>query len=327
VIGDLFRPDERGLAVALYNTAPLLGPSLGPMLGAVVTQYLSWPWIFYILSIADTVLLISSFPLLRETYAPVLLAPQQPPQDASNYNRKQPVSQRLSAVAKVLAQSTWRPLRMLFTQPVVQILALFLAYLYGTMYLVLSTFPTLWVERYHENVVIGGLNYLSLGLGYLLGSQVCAFSMDKIHRILRTRDNDYGKPECKPPLAIFSAFLVPAGLSIYAWCSQYRTFWLSPDVSATLFAMGVIIGTQCVTNYLIDTYSVYTASAIGAVALLRGFAGFGFPLFAPYLYANSDYGWGNSLLAFIATFVGMSAAVGLWFFGQALRRRSTFCAG
>ena len=90
--------------------------------------------------------------------------------------------------------------------------------------------------------------------------------------------------------------------------------------------MGVIIGLQCVTNYVLDTYPQYTASAIGAVTLLRGFAGFGIPLFAPYMYQKLDYGWGNSLLAFVATFVGIGAPVALWFLGHALRTRSVLCA-
>ncbi|KAK5135326.1 hypothetical protein LTR08_005430 [Meristemomyces frigidus] len=77
------------------------------------------------------------------------------------------------------------------------ILAPFSFYLYGTI------------------IVIGGLNYLSLGLGYVLGSQLCAFSVDKIYRKLKSRDNS-DKPEYKLPLAIFGAFLVPCGLFMYA---------------------------------------------------------------------------------------------------------------
>lgn len=39
VIGDLFEAKQRGRAVAIYNLAPLPGPALGPIIGAVVTQY------------------------------------------------------------------------------------------------------------------------------------------------------------------------------------------------------------------------------------------------------------------------------------------------
>ena len=55
-----------------------------------------------------------------------------------------------------------------------------MAYLYGLMYLVLSTFPILWEKDYHMSIGIGGLNYLSLGLGFFLGVQICAPLSDKV---------------------------------------------------------------------------------------------------------------------------------------------------
>ena len=34
VLGDCFRPEERGKAIAIYSLAPLLGPVLAPICGA-----------------------------------------------------------------------------------------------------------------------------------------------------------------------------------------------------------------------------------------------------------------------------------------------------
>ncbi|KAI9338063.1 hypothetical protein DFJ73DRAFT_618482, partial [Zopfochytrium polystomum] len=57
-----------------------------------------------------------------------------------------------------------RPFILLFTQPIVQIVSLYMAYIYGLLYLVLSTFTQLWIERYHESVAVSGIHYLALGL-------------------------------------------------------------------------------------------------------------------------------------------------------------------
>lgn len=40
------------------------------------------------------------------------------------------------------------------------------------MYLTLATFASLWTEKYHMSVGVGGLNYLALGIGFTIGTQV-----------------------------------------------------------------------------------------------------------------------------------------------------------
>ena len=202
-----------------------------------------------------------------------------------------------------------------------------MAYLYGLMYLVLSTFPPLWTDNYHENLGIGGLNYISLGLGFFLGSQVCAPLNDRIYRWFRARNNGEGKPEFRVPIMNAGSFLVPVGLFIYGWTAQYKVHWIGPNIGAAVFAMGMIIGFQCIQTYLVDAYTRYAASAVAASTVLRSLAGFGFPLFAPYMYAKLNYGWGNSLLGFIAIALGIPAPLLLWTFGQRLRERSKFAAG
>ena len=39
---------ERGKAMAIYSIGVLVGPVLGPVVGGVITEHLSWRWIFYI---------------------------------------------------------------------------------------------------------------------------------------------------------------------------------------------------------------------------------------------------------------------------------------
>ena len=121
--------------------------------------------------------------------------------------------------------------------------------------------------------------------------------------------------------------LVPCGLFIYGWSAQYHTHWIVPNIGAALFSAGIIISFQCIQTYIVDSYVTYAASAIAAATVLRSSAGFGFPLFAPYIYHALDYGWGNSLLGFIAIGIGLPAPVLLWLFGKRLRERSPFAAG
>ena len=52
--------------------------------------------------------------------------------------------------------------------------------------------------------------------------------------------------------------------------------------------------------YLVDAYTVYSASAIAANTVLRSLIGALLPLAGTKMYDSLGLGWGNSLLAFIA---------------------------
>lgn len=57
---------------------------------------------------------------------------------------------------------------------------------------------------------------------------------------------------------------------------------------------------MAVSMYLVDTYSMYAASALAANTIMRSIAGGVLPLCALKMYDKLGLGWGNSLLAFIA---------------------------
>lgn len=50
-VADCFRQEERGRAMAIWNMPVLLGPSLGPAVGAYVSRGLGWRWNFWLLII------------------------------------------------------------------------------------------------------------------------------------------------------------------------------------------------------------------------------------------------------------------------------------
>ena len=48
IVTSAFHPQERGKAIGIYATAIALGLMLGPVLGGVIAQYLSWRFVFFI---------------------------------------------------------------------------------------------------------------------------------------------------------------------------------------------------------------------------------------------------------------------------------------
>lgn len=50
-VADCFRQEERGKAMAIWTMPVLLGPSIGPAVGAYVSRGLGWRWNFWLLVI------------------------------------------------------------------------------------------------------------------------------------------------------------------------------------------------------------------------------------------------------------------------------------
>ncbi len=48
ILLDIYPPEERGSAMALFGVSVMVGPVLGPVIGGWLTDNISWRWVFYI---------------------------------------------------------------------------------------------------------------------------------------------------------------------------------------------------------------------------------------------------------------------------------------
>lgn len=329
VLADVWSPMERGRAMALYSLMPLLGPAIGPIAGGFIAQYSTWRWVFWSTSIAAVFIQVMGYCFLAETYAAEILKrkKKQLIKITGNKDLHTEFDNPNRSFSSHVGTALKRPFILLFTQPIVQVLALYIGYVYGVLYLVLSSFPMLWHNVYHQEPGIAGLNYISLGLGFFIGTQIAAQFADRIYKSLRAKNDNESKSEFRVPLMFPGAVMVPIGLLIYGWSAQYKTHWIVPNIGTMIFAAGNQLVFQNCQTYLVDAYTRYAASAIAATAVFRSLGGFAFPLFAPYMYKALGYGWGNSVLAFVGIAVGLPAPFILWWYGEALRKKSTFAAG
>lgn len=114
---------------------------------------------------------------------------------------------------------------------------------------------------------------------------------NQIYKLLKARNDNAEKPEYRIPLMIPGALLVPIGFFWYGWSIHTHAHWILPNLGAAVFGSGIIIIMQCITSYLIDTYSIYAASAIAATTVLRALAGFGL---WPFPRSKSSFHFSNS---------------------------------
>ncbi|KAF9230561.1 MFS general substrate transporter [Melanogaster broomeanus] len=67
-LADIYEPHQRGTMMGVYYSAPLLGPSLGPIIGGALTQGLSWRAVFWFLVIWGGVIFAAFFFLFHDTF-------------------------------------------------------------------------------------------------------------------------------------------------------------------------------------------------------------------------------------------------------------------
>ncbi|TFY67387.1 hypothetical protein EVJ58_g1665 [Rhodofomes roseus] len=212
---------------------------------------------------------------------------------------------------QIFAKALIRPFALFFREPIIQLLAIYMAYIYGIMYLFLTTIDSIFEDVYGESVGIAGLNYFALGIGLIGASQINARIVDKAYKHLQKKNGGAGRPEYRLPTMMPASIVLPIGLFITGWTAAAHTHWIGPDIrdskGIALVGAGIIINYQCIQMYLIDAFTLYAASALAAATFLRSCAGFGFPLFAPAMYRTLGYGKGDTILACAAIVVGCPA--------------------
>lgn len=50
-IADIYPPETRGRAMSVYMMSAMMGPPMGPIVAAVISQRLGWRWIFGVAAI------------------------------------------------------------------------------------------------------------------------------------------------------------------------------------------------------------------------------------------------------------------------------------
>ncbi|KAJ5698385.1 hypothetical protein N7462_000390 [Penicillium macrosclerotiorum] len=326
VVADLFVPEQRGLAMSFYGFGPLFGPVLGPVCGGFIAQNAGWRWVFWTLTIASGTFTTFVIIFNRETN-PVILMERKTkrlrvelglPELRSCYDKDK--SENASKIGTLLIRLR-TPLYLLIRSPIVLIIAIYIAIVYGCLYLLFTTVTDVFQNTYHWGIGISGLSYLGLGLGFITGQLVFGLVSDKLIIRQTARNNDVFEPEMRLPLCILYALAVPISFFWYGWAVNAPTHWIVPIIGLFPFGFGMVGIFGTLQTYVIDSYPRYAASGIAAITVTRSLFGALLPLAGPYMYDALGYGWGNSLLGFV-TIAMLPMPVIFHRFGRSLRERN-----
>ncbi|KAF4971449.1 hypothetical protein FZEAL_9848 [Fusarium zealandicum] len=327
VIADMFDARERGLATALFAMAPFLGPTIGPIAGGFLGESEGWRWVEGMMAIFTGIVWIVNCLVIPETYAPYLLrrrATVLSEKTGKVYISHVDAGRPRTTIAAQFKVALLRPWILLFKEPIVLLTSIYMAIIYGTLYLCFAAFPIVFQQGRGWSPGKGGLAFIGIAVGMVFAVAGTIFDQKRYNRAAEAAGG-HAPPEARLPPTLVGSILLPAGLFMFAWTNGSDIHWIVCIIGSAIFSTGLVLVFLSLMNYLVDSYVIFAASVLAASSVLRSLFGAAFPLFTTYMYHDLGIHWASSVPAFLAV-----ACVPFPFlfykYGEAIRMKCEYAA-
>lgn len=310
----------------MFAASTFIGPIAGPIAGGfIVDSHLGWRWTAWI-----TLILAAFFGLLGlltipESYAPVLLQRRAAKRrfETKNWALHSLLDENRVQMSDIVTRYLSRPIMMLVLEPILLLISIYLAIVYGILYLFFFAYPISFQGlRGWKHQGVAALPFLGLFVGVLLGCLLIVY-MTRTRFARKIKEHGRVIPEERLTPMIFAAIALPIGLFWFSWTSSPSISWVSQAFAGIPTGLGIIVIFLQGLNYLIDVYLMFANSAFAANTLLRSIFGAAFPLFASQMFTKLGVDWAGSVLAFIT--VAMAPVPILFYiYGPKIRAMSKY---
>lgn len=325
VVADIATSAERGVYIGITSLTSILAPSLGPLLGGIISQYAGWKWIFGFLAILAVIYFIPLVLFFPETGRNIVGDGTIPPpkfnRSLMNYiNEKKRLKEGITpdyaqrdALAKKRHIRFPNPLATLVvaTEKEGALILFFAGIVYAGFFAVISGMPSQLKDIYGFDDLIIGLMYLPIAGGSL----VAAFTQGRLIdwsyareakklgiKVVRSKQQDLTNfPIEKARLQVAIPMLLSSSLFTvaYGWVLHFRTSVAGPCV--LLFFMGytLIASTQSISILIVDINPGIAGTATAAFNLIRCLLGAGSTALILPMTDALGLGWSYTLIGFI----------------------------
>lgn len=217
IIGDTFPQSQRGLAMSAFIVSPYLGPALGPIASGFIAENVGWRWVEGVMTLFTGASFILGSIVIPETYAPYLLrqrAKRLTNLTGAHYSDNVSLESGPVSVKAVFSTALRRPWVLLFTEPVVTLLSIYMALIYGTLYSFFSAFAIVYTDTRGLPQGIGGLAFTGVAIGTIFGVFGAIFVNIQYRKLLALGQ---ATPERRLIPAMVGSILVPASVSLRAY--------------------------------------------------------------------------------------------------------------
>lgn len=214
VFADIFDHSHRGIAMACFSVSVFVGPFAAPFVGAFITQsFLGWRWTMYIASFMGFFAFALVVLFFHESYAPVVLMEKAASlrRQTRNWGIHSKQDEIEVDLHELLINNFGRPFRMLFTEPIVLLVSIYMSFIYGLMYALLGAYPVVFQGIYGMSLGMGSLPFIGLMIGEFIGGAFSLFFMTRFAKKLRA-NNNVPVPEWRLPPCVVGGVVFAGGM-------------------------------------------------------------------------------------------------------------------
>ncbi|GAP86986.1 putative dityrosine transporter [Rosellinia necatrix] len=330
VVSDVVTSAERGSYVAFTSVPIILAPSVGPVIGGVISQYLGWRWIFWVLAILSGFVLVLYLFFMPETCRLLVgdgsIRPHpsyrtfwQLFKDARRRKRAGQQSDGSSIPQdgdggpngkgfRIQRPDLTRTLLILFEKEMF-LLLMYSSLIYAGFYAVATAIPAQFASLYGFDGLKIGLVYVPLGVG----SIVAAFTTGRLANwnyrrhckklnipYDKSRQQDMaGFPIEQVRLQISIPFLVLFTLVLigFGWAVEYKAHLAVEIVLLFLAGLGIVTFSNLLSTLIVDINPGAAGAATAANNLTRCLVGAGASAFINPLMTTVGAGWAFTIVA------------------------------
>ncbi|KAL1306825.1 hypothetical protein AAFC00_005481 [Neodothiora populina] len=331
-IADLFDALEKTYMFPYYAFIGFAGPLFGPVIGSFIgPSTLSWRWCEWLMLIfagAITSVIILGQP---ETFAPLLLSWK-----AHHFRKitgddrfRSPLEVRKTSLWSRLKIAVYRPFVMIWTEPIILLMALYLTILYIVLFTFFVGFEFIFTDVYGISQGVTNIIWVAVFVGFFpLAITLPIIYNWTVKDIRKQEAEGHINPPPIPETRLWftmlgGAFAIPISLFWMGWTDYESVSIWSPIVASGLFGYGVITIFISAYMYVIDSYAAYAASALSFVTFSRYLAAGGMTVVGIPFYKNMNPHITLTILGAISAAMVPVPFV-FYYYGARIRIRSSY---
>ncbi|KAL9471055.1 hypothetical protein ACSS6W_008996 [Trichoderma asperelloides] len=325
VATDITTPADRGRYIAYAAAIPMLGPTLGPIIGGLLAQYAGWHSVFWFLLGLTGAIAIPMAIFFPETCRKIVDDGSIPPQKWNKCYTNVLIERKALKEGKHVPYEKRDELsksrRNQLPNPFASIMLLLrrecgFALLYGAIlacsfYATLSLIPSQFQKIYHFNELQIALCYIPFGVGSLIAAFNRGRMLDsnfKRHAtrlgitVEKNRHTDLaGFPieRARLEVALPTILLGSACIVGFGWTLHYKTNLAGPLILLFVIAFCLSASLNCVACLMLDLYPGKAGTVSASNNLLRCLLGAGATAAIVPLIDAIGVGWAVTIFAFL----------------------------